>query len=144
MRLQPLRNAQKLSLDIHPIIPKPFCQDTGSNPNLLLMGVAIAELAPHAGLSTDHLHTRHPRLELVYVPPLAVAPVSHAVAVAKALVNVDDVLGREDDFVGLAGQSVDIGTLAPPLQHVIVLKWQIQILISPVYSLFGGSNLSPE
>lgn len=75
----------------------------------------VAELAPHAGLSSNNVDTRIFRVELIDVSPLDVALVWFAVSVAEADIKICQVVVGEDDFISSVDQSVQISCETPPL-----------------------------
>jgi hypothetical protein len=93
LRLQSGSDNHQLRLNIHCIIPKPFCEYAGPDPYLLLVSVGVAELTPHAGLSTYDPDVLHLGGEVVDVPPFDVVAVGYSVAIAEALIDVGDIVG---------------------------------------------------
>ena len=57
------------------------------------MGMDVAQLAPHAGLPSDHFYPLDSWIEPIEISPFDVIPIWDAVSVAEALVDVCVVVG---------------------------------------------------
>ena len=57
------------------------------------MGMDVAQLAPHAGLPSDHFYPFDSWIERIEISPFDVIPIWDAVSVAEALVDVCVVVG---------------------------------------------------
>lgn len=112
--------------------------------NLLVEGVLVAQLVPHAGLTSNHIHVGDSGLELVHLPPVLVDSVSIAVEITEANVEVGEVVVGEDNFVFPACHAVDISAHTPPLDDVLVLHWNIDVFICPVDHFLLGRNSPPK
>lgn len=131
-----------LYVDLH--VPEPLPDHARSLGDLLVEGILVSQLVPHAGLSSDHVDVGDSRLELVHLPPVLVDSIGVAVEVAEADVEVGEVVVGEDHFVLPACHAVDVGADAPPLDDVFVLHGDIDILVGPVYHLLLGRDRPPE
>jgi hypothetical protein len=57
------------------------------------MGMDVAQLAPHAGLPSDHFYPFNSGVETIEISPFNVISVWDAVSIAEALVDVCVVVG---------------------------------------------------
>lgn len=140
MGSQPGRNIAQVRSDIYLYVPEPLSDDTRSLGDLLVEGVLVAQFVPHAGLASDDVDVGDPGFELVHLPPVLVDPVE----VAEADVEVGEVVVGEDDFVLPAGHAVDVGTHSPPLDDVLVLHGDVDVLVGPVDHLLLGGDRPPQ
>jgi len=61
--------------------------------------VLVAQLAPHADLSSDHVHILYPRFEGIHRTPVGVVSVRHTVPVPYALVQIKKIAAGKNYFV---------------------------------------------
>lgn len=108
-------------LDIDIRIPQSLSNHTRFLHDLLLKGIFIADLVPHAGCTTYDVYVFDSGLETVGLSPVLEGAVVASVETTKADVQISHVVIREDDLVLAADQSVDIGADTPPVDHIIVL-----------------------
>ena len=144
VRSQTGRDVLEVGLYVELHVPEPLPDHARPLGDLLVEGILVAQLVPHAGLSSDDVDVGDSRLELVHLPPVLVDSIGVAVEVAEADVEVGEVVVGEDHFVLPACHAVDVGADAPPLDDIFVLHGDIDILVGPVYHLLLGRDRPPE
>lgn len=108
-------------LDINIRIPQSLSNHTRFLHDLLLKGIFIADLVPHAGCTTYDVYVFDAGLETVGLSPVLERTVVASVETTEADVQISHVVVRKDDLVLAADQSIDIGADTPPVDHIIVL-----------------------
>lgn len=108
------------------------------------MGLAVAEFGPHAHLASDNVHSWVPRLNLIDLSPGNVGQILSSFIISKTNIEVSLVIVGEDDLIGSTDQSIKMLSLSPPLDHIVILDWQVTVLVGPVDNLFIGTKIFPH
>ena len=122
--------------------PESFRKDACSYPNFLVVGMHIVQLTPHTGFSSNNVDIFECRLNAIYLSPSDVGQVISSIVTSKANVKIGLVVIWQDHLIGSTCENIKILVLTPPLNNVIILNRQVNKLVGPVDSLFGG-NSSP-
>ena len=96
----------------------------------------VVQLAPHAGLSSNHIDSCHSWIESVDFPPVYECSIGKTVFVAKSFVNIGQVLKGKYDFIGPTWDAIQVTTPTPPVNHIVFLNWEIELFVGPVDNLF--------
>ena len=59
----------------------------------------VAQLAPHAGLSSDHFDTLDSGVELVQISPFYVISIGYPVSIAEPLIDVGVIVGGKNYLI---------------------------------------------
>lgn len=105
--------------------------------------MVVADLVPHARCASNHIDILDSGLEAVGLPPVLIGTVGPTVKVAKSDIQIGDIVVGEDHLVLSADQSVDVGAHTPPMDHIIILNWKVDVFVGPVDYLLASANCPP-
>jgi len=94
--------------------------------------VSVAQLTPHASLTSDNVDPIEPRLEFVGISPFDVSPIVTSSPRSITKIKIGLVVVGKDDLVGSVDQIFQIFGQSPPVNHIICLNRKVYLLIRPV------------